>query len=441
MLFIVAKFYLSYYGTHGGNLVKDLQPLAVILIGLAAVSIAFRNHWKTLGHRITYRETIFSPGGEKNLSDMPYIRNITLYNRKNKVEIIDKILLRSEELKYTVLVDFERSPRVLKEYSTTLIELDPVTIWGKGSEGKNLKITEFTTSLQGSEAVIKKLKGEVHPIFYATSYNYSVNKRVNRNIIAVTPDGWLPIKVEKIDWRAYGSVILPIRNTEGLSAIYQYTMRQENEKIICNASVIQVTELTLGKSEAGNSPSSQKIKVFLHNKLKRYSFVDCLEKNREFDAYTFFPRGAEKFEEEWEIYYNNEKEKIKKSIIDQFAKSKKGMKKYKKEILDKTKIALEDFFYRKTANLFDKPELPKMSSEITSKIFFLLYVNSFAEYPIVKKRHTLFETAFYPIKEINPCFEEIEESIFSKMRRKIFRKTPTTFQETQEQAKEQNKSK
>ena len=423
---VISVAYLAYYGRPEKNFVENLQPLAVILIGLTAVFIAFRNHWEKLGHEIVYRQIDIFPSNTENISDMPYIKNLILYNRKNKVEIINKILLFSKKLKYTILADFEESPRVLKEYSTTLIELDPVTIWAKDSEKKNFIIKEYITSLPSGEAVIKTLKEGVLPIFYATSYNYPIKAKRKLNLIAVTPDGLIPIKSAKFDSRAYDAVILPIRNTEGISSIY-FSSMLENKEIICKASVIQVTELTLGKSEAGNSPPSEKIKIVLHNSLERYSFIDCPEKKKKNDIYIFFPQGADKFEEEWKIYYNNSKEKINKKIINRFKETKKNIKKYKKEILAETEIALENSFHSQTVNLFNKPDLSKISSKITSKIFFMHDVKKFAEYPIIKKRHTLFETAFYPTKEENPCFEKIEEiekSNFSKIWSRLFHSTP-----------------
>ena len=74
------------------NLIKDLQPLAVLIIGIASVFIAARNYWEKIGHNITCRFIYFIPL-KKNRSAMPYIKNIILINKKNKVEIIDLIFI------------------------------------------------------------------------------------------------------------------------------------------------------------------------------------------------------------------------------------------------------------------------------------------------------------------------------------------------------------
>ena len=38
------------------------------------------------------------------------------------------------------------------------------------------------------------------------------------------------------------------------------------------------------------------------------------------------------------------------------------------------------------------------------------------QYPILRKEHTLFVTALYPTEPVHPCFEEIEKSVFHKIR-------------------------
>ena len=201
-------------------------------------------------------------------------------------------------------------------------------------------------------------------------------------------------------------------------------MKIKKKKAIYGPRVIMETELTLGRSASELEPENKKIKVLLYNNQEKFHFDSYIEENLFHDFMGFSEVSTVEtrdFEKEWQEYYNMIKDSYEKNSKE----NKDGTSSYTE--------TLEDDFHKKTARLLQIENLLKISSQITSRIFFLRDVKEFGGYPIVNKRHTFFVTGFYPTEEVHPLFEEIEESIFAKIRKWCFDEAPPTSQETQEE--------
>ena len=427
LLGIASYFYLDYYGTPNKNSLetlqphsygtlnesplKTLQPLAVVIFGFASAVIALINIWGKLGHKLMCKIYCKSSSREP-YSDMIYISNMIICNRKNKAEVIDKILFLSKK-QYTTLVDFYPNPLVLKNYETKNIEMEPVTAWIKNVNNSCMREFSFPSLGSDDTFTVNTIKEREHPIIYVTHRNYNTSERKISSVKAVTLNGIIPIQ---IGWGKFNvKSILPIRNTEKNSIAPEETVYRSN--------VIQVTNLILGKSNAGKEPKNKKIKIILCNDNEEYIFINHKDKT-ETDVYKFFSGltyiEKRNFESMWEKYYEKEKIKAKASVIKEFKQLGKDIQNHKKEILHETEEKLKNFFHEKISSLFLNKDLPKISSKITSKMFFLKdEAKKIEQYPILRKEHTLFVTALYPTEPVHPCFEEIEKSAFYKMRHKI----------------------
>ena len=173
------------------DILKALEPYAVIVIGLGSLYIAGTNFWEKRGSAFsveyqtatdintadflisssTSEEIIGNPAN----STMPYVKRLYIRNEKNKHEAIKKILLQLPNKQTLVLKEYKKADALLiKPYEDKVLRLNSVTAYYKKIEyilwttkvyphgGRTSYILKNETMIRNGEIIIETAQGQAY---------------------------------------------------------------------------------------------------------------------------------------------------------------------------------------------------------------------------------------------------------------------------------------